>query len=37
MKILNIKTVQIITVSLIAVTIAVAFIYNVINNGFTNF
>ena len=37
MKNLNIKKAQIITVSLIAITIAVAFIYNVINNGFTNF
>ena len=37
MKNLNIKTVQIITVSLIAIAITVAFIYNVINNGFTNF
>lgn len=37
MKTLNIKTAQIITVSIIALTIATAFIYNVINNGFTNF
>ena len=37
MKTLNIKTAQIITVSLIVLTITTAFIYNVINNGFTNF
>ena len=37
MKNLNIKTVQIITVLTLTVIIASAFIYNVINNGFTNF
>jgi len=37
MKTLNLKTVQIITVTIIAIVITTAFIYNVINNGFTNF
>ena len=37
MKNLNIKKVQIITVTIIAIVITTAFIYNVINNGFTNF
>jgi len=37
MKTLNIKTVQIITVTILAIVITTAFIYNVINNGFTNF
>jgi len=37
MKNLNIKTVQIITVTIITIVITAAFIYNVINNGFTNF
>ena len=37
MKTLNIKKVQIITVTILAIVIASTFIYNVINNGFTNF
>ena len=37
MKTLNIKTAQIITVTTLTAVIATAFIYNVINNGFTNF
>ena len=37
MENLNIKTVQILTVATIVLTITITFIYNVINHGFTNF
>ena len=37
MKNLNIKNAQITTVTILAIVITSAFIYNVINNGFTNF